>query len=72
MAGLTDEETERTADLLRELSGDHTVLVIEHDMEFVKLIASKVSVLHQGKLLAAGTMEAVQNNPKVIEVYLGH
>ena len=49
-----------------------SVIVIEHDMEFVKSIASKVSVLHQGKLLAAGTMEAVQNNPKVIEFYLGH
>ena len=50
----------------------YTFCVIEHDMEFVKSIASKVTVLHQGKLLAAGSMEAVQNNPKVIEVYLGH
>jgi len=48
------------------------VVVIEHDMEFVKSIAHKVTVLHQGKLLAAGSMDAVQNDPKVIEVYLGH
>ncbi|HAF93661.1 MAG TPA: ABC transporter ATP-binding protein, partial [Pseudomonas sp.] len=46
--------------------------VIEHDMEFVKSIAHKVTVLHQGKLLAEGSMDAVQNNPKVVEVYLGH
>ena len=48
------------------------MVVIEHDMEFVKSIAHKVTVLHQGKLLAAGSMDAVQNDPKVIEVYLGH
>jgi len=61
-----------TADLLNRISQGRSVLVIEHDMEFVKSIAHRVTVLHQGKVLAEGSMEAVQSNPKVIEVYLGH
>ena len=72
VAGMSVSEREKTAELLARISKGRSVIVIEHDMEFVKSIASKVTVLHQGKLLAAGTMEAVQNNPKVIEVYLGH
>ena len=71
VAGLTDEETERTADLLRQLSGDHTVLVIEHDMEFIRDLRSPVTVLHEGHVLCQGSMDEVQNDPRVIEVYLG-
>ncbi|MBX6393870.1 MAG: ABC transporter ATP-binding protein, partial [Burkholderiales bacterium] len=57
---------------LKRISKGRSVIVIEHDMEFVASIAHRVTVLHQGKLLAEGSMEAVQKNPKVIEVYLGH
>ena len=71
VAGMTAEETERTAELLTSLAGDHTVVVVEHDMEFVRSIARTVTVLHQGSVLAEGTMEQVQNNRDVIEVYLG-
>jgi urea transport system ATP-binding protein len=71
VAGLTDEETERTADLLRQLSGDHTVLVIEHDMEFIRDLQAPVTVLHEGHVLCEGSMDAVQSDPRVIEVYLG-
>jgi len=71
VAGLTDEETELTADLLRSLAGDHTVLVIEHDMEFIRRLDSPVSVLHQGHVLCEGSMDVIQSDPKVIEVYLG-
>jgi urea transport system ATP-binding protein len=71
VAGMTAQETERTAELLTSLAGDHTVVVVEHDMEFVRSIAKTVTVLHQGSVLAEGTMEQVQNNPDVIEVYLG-
>lgn len=71
VAGLTDEETERTADLLTSLAGDHTVLVIEHDMEFIRRLNTRVTVLHQGQVLCEGSMEEVQNNPRVVEVYLG-
>ncbi len=71
VAGMTAEETERTAELLTSLAGDHTVVVVEHDMEFVRSIARTVSVLHQGSLLAEGSMDEVQNNPDVIDVYLG-
>ena len=70
-AGMTVQETNQTAALFRELQGDHTMIVVEHDMEFVRKIARTVSVLHQGSLLAEGTMDEVQNNPDVIEVYLG-
>jgi len=71
VAGLTDEETERTADLLRQLSGEHTVLVIEHDMEFIRDLQAPVTVLHEGQVLCEGSMDAVQRDPRVIEVYLG-
>jgi urea transport system ATP-binding protein len=70
-AGMTDEETERTGDLLKELAKDHAIIVIEHDMTFVRQIARKVTVLHEGRLLLEGPMEEVQNDPKVIECYLG-
>jgi len=72
VAGMSVKEREQTAALLNRISNDRAVLVIEHDMEFVKRIADKVTVLHQGKILAAGKMEDVQSNEKVIEVYLGH
>jgi len=72
VAGMSVSERAQTADLLNRISQGRSVLVIEHDMEFVKSIAHKVTVLHQGKVLAEGSMESVQNNPKVIEVYLGH
>jgi urea transport system ATP-binding protein len=72
VAGMSVSERVQTAELLKRISQGRSVLVIEHDMEFVKSIAHKVTVLHQGKVLAEGSMESVQNNPKVIEVYLGH
>lgn len=72
VAGMSVKEREQTADLLNKISKGRSVLVIEHDMEFVERIADKVTVLHQGKILAAGNMKDVQNDPNVIEVYLGH
>jgi len=71
VAGMTGHETERTAQLLTSLAGEHTVVVVEHDMEFIRSIARTVTVLHQGTVLAEGTMDQVQNNADVIEVYLG-
>lgn len=71
VAGMTLQEMERTAELLISLSGEHSVVVVEHDMDFIRSIARKVSVLHQGSILAEGTMDEVQNNQKVIDVYLG-
>ena len=71
VAGLTDEETERTGELLLSLAESHSIIVIEHDMEFVRQIARKVTVLHEGTVLCEGTIEQVQNDPRVIEVYLG-
>lgn len=71
VAGMTGEETEKTAELLISLAGKHSVIVVEHDMKFVRSIARKVTVLHQGSVLTEGTMDQVQNDPKVIEVYLG-
>ncbi len=71
VAGMTPQETERTAELLLSLAGKHSVVVVEHDMEFVRSIASRVTVLHEGRVLAEGDMDAVQNDPRVIEVYLG-
>jgi len=71
VAGMTAQETERTAELLTSLAGEHTVVVVEHDMEFVRSIAKTVTVLHQGAVLAEGTMDEVQNNKDVREVYLG-
>lgn len=72
VAGMSVSEREATADLLRRISSNRSVIVIEHDMDFVKDIAHRVTVLHQGKLLAEGKMDDVQKNEKVIEVYLGH
>jgi urea transport system ATP-binding protein len=71
IAGMTHQESERTAELLKSLAGERTVVVVEHDMEFVRSIASKVTVLHQGSVLAEGDIDSVQNDPRVIEVYLG-
>ena len=71
VAGMTDEETERTGELCKTLAGKHSVVVVEHDMDFVARIARKVTVLHEGGVLAEGSMEQVQNDPRVIEVYLG-
>jgi urea transport system ATP-binding protein len=70
-AGMTDEETARTADLLRSLAGDHAIVVVEHDMEFVRQLDCKVTVLHQGAVLAEGALDAVSANEQVVEVYLG-
>ena len=70
-AGMSDEETERTAELLLALAGQHSVMVVEHDMEFVASIARKVTVLHEGRVLAEGSMDKIQNDERVIEVYLG-
>jgi urea transport system ATP-binding protein len=71
VAGMTPQETERTAELLLSLAGRHSVVVVEHDMEFVRSIARRVTVLHEGRVLAEGSIDAVQNDPRVIEVYLG-
>ena len=71
VAGLTDEETDMTADLLKSLSGNNTVVVIDHDMEFIRRLDSNVSVLNQGTVLCEGTMDTIQNDKKVIDVYLG-
>jgi urea transport system ATP-binding protein len=72
VAGMSAKERDQTADLLNKICNNRSVLVIEHDMEFVKKIAHKVTVLHQGKILAEGAMDKVQEDEKVIEVYLGH
>ena len=71
VAGMTPQEIERTAALLQSLAGEHSVVVVEHDMDFVRSIARRVTVLHEGRVLAEGDMDQVQNNPRVIEVYLG-
>ena len=71
VAGMTPQETERTAELLTSLAGAHSVIVVEHDMDFVRSIARKVTVLHEGRVLAEGSIDQVQSDPKVIEVYLG-
>jgi len=70
-AGMSDEETERTGELLLSLEGKHSIMVIEHDMEFVRQIARRVTVLHQGHVLKEGSFEAVKADEQVIEVYLG-
>jgi len=70
-AGMTDDETARTAALLRDLAGDHAVVVVEHDMDFVRALGCKVTCLHQGAVLAEGPLEAVSANEQVVEVYLG-
>jgi urea transport system ATP-binding protein len=71
VAGLTDEETSRTAELIKSLAGEHTVVVIEHDMEFIRELNAPVTVLHQGTVLTEGLLDTVKKDPKVIEVYLG-
>ena len=71
VAGMTPAEMERTAELLKSLAGSHSVVVVEHDMGFVRSIADQVTVLHQGRVLAEGRLEELQAHPKVIEVYLG-
>jgi urea transport system ATP-binding protein len=71
VAGLTDEETVRTAELIKSLAGEHTVVVIEHDMEFIRDLDFDVTVLHQGQVLTEGPLDVVKADPRVIEVYLG-
>ena len=70
-AGMTDEETALTAELFKELAKKHSLVVVEHDMDFVKALDCPVTVLHEGSVLAQGTLEQVQQNQQVIEVYLG-
>ncbi|MCH6255444.1 urea ABC transporter ATP-binding protein UrtD [Puniceicoccaceae bacterium K14] len=70
-AGMSDEETDRTGELLLSLEGKHSLIVIEHDMEFVRQIARRVTVLHQGHVLKEGSFDFVRSDPEVIEVYLG-
>jgi urea transport system ATP-binding protein len=71
VAGMSDDETERTAELFLSLAGKHSLVVVEHDMSFVATIARRVTVLHEGSVLAEGSLEQVQGDPRVIEVYLG-
>ena len=71
VAGMTDEETERTAELFKTLAGRHTVIVVDHDMEFIASIATLVTVLHEGSVLAEGWLDQIKNDERVIEVYLG-
>ncbi|AJY74929.1 urea ABC transporter ATP-binding protein UrtD [Paenibacillus beijingensis] len=71
VAGMTDRETEKTGALLQTIAKDRSIVVVEHDMEFVRNFASKVTVMHEGKLLTEGTMEQVQQDDRVTEVYLG-
>src|SRR5438270_506814 len=71
VAGMSDEETERTGELFQSLAGKHSLVVVEHDMHFVASIARTVTVLHEGKVLAEGTMDRVREDPRVVEVYLG-
>ena len=70
-AGLTDAETELTADLLLELRGEHTIVVIEHDMDFVRQLEARVTVFNEGRILAEGSLAEVQENDDVIQAYLG-
>lgn len=70
-AGMTDEETALTAELLKRLSGERSIVVVEHDMEFIKALDCHVTVLHEGSMLAEGRLDRVQQDPRVIEVYLG-
>jgi urea transport system ATP-binding protein len=71
VAGMSDEETAKTGELIRSIAKDRSVMVVEHDMEFVRGLNAKVTVLHEGRMLCEGSMEKVQNDPRVIEVYLG-
>jgi urea transport system ATP-binding protein len=71
VAGMTDAETKQTAELILSLKGERTLVVVEHDMEFVRDLGARVTVLHEGSVLAEGSIDHVQNDPRVIEVYLG-
>ena len=71
IAGMTQHEIERTAELLLSLQGQHTIVVVEHDMAFIRTIADKVTVLHEGAVLTEGTMDEIHNDSRVIQVYLG-
>jgi urea transport system ATP-binding protein len=71
VAGMTDRETEETAALILDLARDRTIIVVEHDMAFVRSLGARVTVLHEGSVLAEGSIDYVQNHPRVIEVYLG-
>ncbi|HEX9464616.1 MAG TPA: urea ABC transporter ATP-binding protein UrtD [Alphaproteobacteria bacterium] len=71
VAGMTDHETQQTAELILSLAGARTVVVVEHDMEFVRSLGARVTVLHEGSVLAEGSIDHVQNDPRVVEVYLG-
>ena len=71
VAGMTDAETAATAELLREIARDHSVVVVEHDMAFVRELGVKVTVLHEGSVLAEGSLDQVSADERVIEVYLG-
>jgi len=71
VAGMTDEETERTAELVRSLAGRHSIVVVEHDMAFIARLGGRVTVLHEGAVLAEGSLAEVQADPRVVEVYLG-
>jgi len=70
-AGMTHQEVEKTVELLKSLTGEHSVIVVEHDMEFVRALDSHVTVMHQGRVLAEGSMDQVQDDSRVVEVYLG-
>lgn len=71
VAGMTDEETEQTGRLLQSLTANHSIIVIEHDMEFVRQIARTVTVLHEGTVLCEGPVQRIQSDPRVVEIYLG-
>ncbi|MCB9930376.1 MAG: urea ABC transporter ATP-binding protein UrtD [Alphaproteobacteria bacterium] len=71
VAGMTDAETEQTAELIHRLKGEHTLVVVEHDMAFVRALGARVTVLHEGSVLAEGSIDHVQADPRVVEVYLG-
>jgi urea transport system ATP-binding protein len=71
VAGMTDAETEQTAHLLREINKTRTVVVVEHDMTFVRALGVKVTCLHEGSVLAEGSLDSVSANQRVVEVYLG-
>ena len=71
-AGMTHEETERTAELIREINQTATMIVVEHDMQFIRMLSSKVTVFHEGRILIEDNMDVVSADPRVREVYLGH
>jgi urea transport system ATP-binding protein len=71
VAGMTDAETEKTAELILSLAGKRTIVVVEHDMAFVRTLGARVTVLHEGSVLAEGSLDHVSADPKVIDVYLG-